>query len=186
MRVAATAAAFATHMTLRRPSRAPPSRASAPPARASLAKPAAQFCDEHRRDGGNDLRPRVSTAKSSERRRDQRVGKLSGHAFHCGCVGPCLEDASGSDVDTGRETRLDSGHEASCHAASARVGDEGFVELGSGGAPALEADHRRSLRAFPSTKTEENAIAPAAKIGERSRPKLGQRAPAATGISAAL
>ena len=45
---------------------------------------------------------------------------------------------------------------------------------------------RRSLSALPSTKTEDNAIAAAAIIGDRSRPKAGQNTPAATGISATL
>jgi len=44
----------------------------------------------------------------------------------------------------------------------------------------------RSLRAFPTTETEERLIAAAAMIGLRRMPKLGYRMPAATGTPRTL
>ena len=43
--------------------------------------------------------------------------------------------------------------------------------------------NRLSRNAFVTTKTLENAIAPAASMGEKSVPLIGYSAPAATGIS---
>ena len=53
-------------------------------------------------------------------------------------------------------------------------------------ASAIGAANRRSRSALPRTKTEDSAIAPAAKTGESRMPDTGHSAPAATGIRAAL
>src|SRR5690606_31535217 len=60
-----------------------------------------------------------------------------------------------------------------------------------GGLSDVHACLQRGRKAFrrsalPRTNTLDSAIAPAAKMGESDSPKAGYRAPAASGISAAL
>jgi hypothetical protein len=52
--------------------------------------------------------------------------------------------------------------------------------------PTIGGLNLRSLNAFETTVTDENAIAPAAKIGLRRMPKNGKRTPAATGMRIVL
>ena len=52
--------------------------------------------------------------------------------------------------------------------------------------PAFQSLTARSLKALPITLTEDRDIASAAIAGDSSRPKVGYRRPAATGIPRAL
>jgi hypothetical protein len=80
--------------------------------------------------------------------------------------------------DAGAPRRLADRQERRAHAV---LGVSAAASAGVGRPPA-----RRSRSALPRTKTLENAMAPAARIGDRAGPPNGTSTPAATGISAAL